>query len=77
MFIAHPLSIASFPACKMERKYLRLEPIGQHALTMMVPAVWKRNGLSSLFCTTKFGRMATGGTSTTIATFILDYKNVW
>lgn len=43
-------------------------------LTMIVPAVWKRNGLKSLFCTTKFGRIATGGTSTTIATFMLDYN---
>ena len=44
-----------------------------YILTMIVPAVWKRNGFSSLLCTTKFGRIATGGTSTTIATFILDY----
>ena len=41
--------------------------------TIMVPAVWYRNGLSSFFCTMKFGSTATGGTSTTSATFILDW----
>ena len=45
-----------------------------HSHTMIVPAVWYRNGLSSLFCTRKFGSIATGGTSTTRATFILDWE---
>ena len=41
---------------------------------MIVPAVWYRNGLRSFFCTIKFGSIATGGTSTTRATFILVWR---
>ena len=56
----------TLPAC-----YGGVLNIEEFHCTMMVPAVWYRSGLSSLLCTREFGSMATGGTSTTSATFIL------
>ncbi len=39
---------------------------------IIVPPVAILNGRSRRFCTIEFGRMATGGTSTTMATLVLD-----